>query len=106
MLTLAHYEAQKARQPYIGVEHLLLALVSSNDQVMKKILAELKISPQAVRLKLHEQIPEIAAKGDELKGLKDRFRTEFMHNLAFYVPQPIRALFGRWIDPSQPPPLG
>jgi ATP-dependent Clp protease ATP-binding subunit ClpC len=105
VLNLAHDEARKAGHGQIGVEHMLLGLVSVNDRVMQKILAEMKISPQAVRLKLHEQFPEISAQVNRRANLKDRFRTEFYHNFAYYIPQPIRKLFP-WLDSSKMPPLG
>ncbi|MEO8397854.1 MAG: Clp protease N-terminal domain-containing protein [Chloroflexota bacterium] len=105
VLFLAHREAQKAHHHYIGTEHMLLGLISSSNHVMREILADLKISSQVVRLKLHERFPEISPRTGYGERLRYRFTEEFYHNFAYYIPQPIRKLFPG-LDSSKMPPLG
>ena len=99
-------EARYANHRYIDTAHLLLGLAASSDKPMREVFRRLNLDPSQIRAHIHERVPEIPLQVNQSARLKDRMRTEFYHNFAFYVPQPIRKLFGRWLDASRMPPLG
>ncbi|HVU14336.1 MAG TPA: Clp protease N-terminal domain-containing protein [Phototrophicaceae bacterium] len=102
----AGQEALDAHHHYIGTEHLLLGLAASSDKPMREIFQRLNLRPEEIRAQVHGRVPEIPLQANRRARLKDRARTEFYHNFAYYIPQPIRKLFGRFLDSSQMPPLG
>jgi ATP-dependent Clp protease ATP-binding subunit ClpA len=99
-------EAQSANHHWIGTEHLLLGLAHTRDKVVLEIFKRLNLRPEEIRAKVHARVPEIPLQVNQRAKLKDRFWTEFYHNFTYYVPQPIRRLFGRFLDASKMPPLG
>ena len=102
----ASQEARDAHHHWVGTEHLLLGLTALDDRPMREIFSRLNLAPADIRAQVHARVPEIPLRGNRRAKLKDRLRTEFYHNFAFYVPKPIRALFGRFLDSSKMPPLG
>ncbi len=99
-------EARYANHHYMGTEHLLLGLTHAKDKPMHEIFKQLNLKPEEIRAKVHARVPEIPLQVNQSAKMKDRFRTEFYHNFAYYIPQPIRKLFGRYLDSSKMPPLG
>jgi ATP-dependent Clp protease ATP-binding subunit ClpC len=59
VLTLAHQEAERARQGFIGTEHLLLGLLSEDGGVAGRVLRELGLETERVR----EMIQRISGEG-------------------------------------------
>ncbi len=53
VLTLAHEEAERARQNNIGTEHLLLGLMDEEGGVAGRVLRELGMTPERVREVVH-----------------------------------------------------
>jgi len=106
VLYWAGQEAIYANHRIIGTEHLLLGLTYTRDKALLEIFKRLNLSSEEIRAKVHARIPEISLEENQRGKLKDRIRTEFYHNFAYYIPQPIRKLFGRFLDSSKMPPLG
>jgi ATP-dependent Clp protease ATP-binding subunit ClpC len=59
VLTLAHQEAEHARQGFIGTEHLLLGLLEEDGGVAGQVLRELGLETERVR----EMIQRVSAEG-------------------------------------------
>ncbi|MGA2490939.1 MAG: ATP-dependent Clp protease ATP-binding subunit, partial [Anaerolineales bacterium] len=59
VLTLAHQEAERARQGYIGTEHLLLGLLREDGGVAGRVLRELGLEIERVR----EMIQRVSGEG-------------------------------------------
>ena len=106
VLSLASFEAERVGLRAMEPEHILLGLASANDRMLNQVFEALDLKPEEIRLKVHERIPEIPLLINGLDTVKFRFIEEFYHNFAYYVPQPIRKLFGRFLDASKMPPLG
>ncbi len=59
VLTLAHQEAERARQGFIGTEHLLLGLLKEDGGVAGRVLRELGLETERVR----EMIQRVSGEG-------------------------------------------
>ena len=64
VLSLAHQEAEKTHQKFIGTEHLLLGLLEEDGGVAGRVLRELGLESARV----HEMVQRITADGDYLEG--------------------------------------
>ncbi|MBN1305729.1 MAG: ATP-dependent Clp protease ATP-binding subunit [Anaerolineales bacterium] len=64
VLSLAHQEAERARQNNIGTEHLLLGLVDEDGGVAGRVLRELGLESDRVR----EMVERVSGSGDHIGG--------------------------------------
>jgi ATP-dependent Clp protease ATP-binding subunit ClpC len=64
VLSLAHQEAEKTHQKFIGTEHLLLGLLEEDGGVAGRVLRELGLESARV----HEMVQRITADGDNTEG--------------------------------------
>jgi ATP-dependent Clp protease ATP-binding subunit ClpC len=64
VLSLAHQEAEKTHQSFIGTEHLLLGLLEEDGGVAGRVLRELGLESGRVR----EMVSRISADGDNTDG--------------------------------------
>ena len=64
VLTLAHQEAEKTHQKFIGTEHLLLGLLEEDGGVAGRVLRELGLESARV----HEMVQRISTDGEYLDG--------------------------------------
>jgi ATP-dependent Clp protease ATP-binding subunit ClpC len=64
VLSLAHQEAEKTHQKFIGTEHLLLALLEEDGGVAGRVLRELGLETSRV----HEMVQRITKDGDYTEG--------------------------------------
>lgn len=106
VLSLATHEAERVGLHLMEPEHILLGLAGANDRMLNKVFDALDLKPEKIRPKVHERIPETPLLLNGLDNVKFRFIEELYNNFTYYIPQPIRRLFGRWIDASKMPPLG
>ncbi len=67
VLSLAHTEAERARQNYIGTEHLLLGLTDEEGGVAGRVLRELGLEPNRVR----EMVERVSSTGRYSGGKVD-----------------------------------
>ncbi len=67
VLSLAHTEAERARQSYIGTEHLLLGLADEDGGVAGRVLRELGLDPSRVR----EVVERVVSAGRHTGGKID-----------------------------------
>jgi ATP-dependent Clp protease ATP-binding subunit ClpC len=64
VLTLAHQEAERTRQGFIGTEHLLLGLLEEDGGVAGRVLRELGLETERVR----EMIQRVSSEGSYESG--------------------------------------
>jgi ATP-dependent Clp protease ATP-binding subunit ClpC len=57
VIVLAQEEARALGHGYIGTEHILLGLLHNSDATASRVLATLKVTPEAVREKVGEYSP-------------------------------------------------
>ena len=64
VLSLAHEEAERMRQNFIGTEHLLLGLIREEGGVAGRVLRELDLDPDRVK----EMVERLASTGRQMGG--------------------------------------
>lgn len=80
VLSLAHQEAERARQHQISTEHLLLGLVDEEGGVAGRVLRELGLEPDRVR----EMVERVAGEG-KYTGSKIELAPETQHVLEYAI---------------------
>ena len=71
VLSLAHQEAERARQDYIGTEHLLLGLVDEEGGVAGRVLRELGLDSDRVREIVERTVSEGRYTGNKVELAPD-----------------------------------
>jgi ATP-dependent Clp protease ATP-binding subunit ClpC len=57
VVVLAQEEARHREHPYIGTEHLLLAVISDEAGIEVQVLTQMGVSAEAVRARVDEEVP-------------------------------------------------
>ncbi len=81
VLSLAHQEAEKARHPQIGTEHLLIGLIEEEGGVAGRVLREMGLEPQRVR----DIVTRLTGEGKLTPGEKIELSAETQQVLEYAV---------------------
>ena len=81
VLSLAHQEAERARQNFIGTEHLLLGLMDEEGGVAGRVLRDLGMTPERVR----EVVQRVSSGSSEFDSNRIELAPETQQVLEFAV---------------------